>query len=109
RLLKARKEEKPITNVTLRKVDAALGRMLDSLDEFYQRVLNWALDHRKTTVLIAAGIFVGSLLLLPVVGTEFMPKSDEGQMTVSIELQSGTRLEETIDVVQKIENIIKKK
>lgn len=108
KLLKARKDEKPIKNKTLKLIDSSLGKMLDSLDEFYQKVLIWVLGHKKITVAVSVLIFAGSLALIPIVGTEFMPKSDAGSLTLSIELQAGTRLEETSALVAKVEDIIKK-
>lgn len=106
RFLKARKEERPITSKTLRALDSALGRMLDGIDDFYQTTLNWVLDHKKATVGISIALFAGSLALIPVVGTEFMPKADQGQISITMELQSGTRLEETSELVRKVEAII---
>lgn len=108
RLLKSRKDEKPIKNKTLKAIDSTLGKMLDALDDFYQKTLNWVLDHKGTTIIISAVIFFASLALIPLVGTEFMPKSDQGEMTVTMELQSGTRLEETSKYVLEVEKIIKK-
>jgi len=108
RLLKQRKFEKPIKNKTLKIIDANLGKFLEAIDEFYQKTLNWVLDHKRTTVIIATLIFIGSLALIPIVGTEFMPQSDQGQITVTMELQSGTRLEETSQYVRKVEDIVKK-
>lgn len=106
KLLKARKEEKPIRNRILIAVDSTLAGWLDALDRFYQNVLIAALQRKKTTVTIAALIFAASLLLIPLVGTEFMPKSDTDQMSISLELQSGTRLEETSALIARIESII---
>jgi len=108
KLLKSRKDEKPIKNKTLKAIDSSLGKMLDSLDEFYQKVLIWVLGHKKTTLAISVLIFGGSLALIPTVGTEFMPKSDAASLTISIELQSGTKLEETSALVAKVEDIIKR-
>lgn len=108
RLLKSRKDEKPIKNRTLKAVDRVLGKGLDGVDGFYQKVLIWVLGHKKTTVVVTAAIFAGSLALIPIVGTEFMPKTDAASLNVTMELQSGTRLEETSALVAKVEDIIKR-
>jgi HAE1 family hydrophobic/amphiphilic exporter-1 len=108
RLLKSRKDENPIKNKTLKAVDRLLGNGLDSLDNLYQKVLIWGLGHKKTTIVVAAAIFAGSLALIPIVGTEFMPKSDAASLNISMELQSGTRLEETSALIAKVEDIIKR-
>ena len=45
------------------------------------------------TIIIAGAVLGGSLLLLPLIGTEFLPPSDEGEVRVSGEMEVGTRLE----------------
>jgi len=59
----------------------------------YRDLLSKALDYRSTVILLATAIFAGSLLLLPYIGTEFMPPSDEGEVRVSGEMEVGTRLD----------------
>lgn len=108
KLLKSKKEEKPIKNPYLKKIDSTLSHFLNILDDYYQRILNWALDHKKTVIIGAILIFIGSLALIPVVGTEFFPRSDSGNFQLTLELQPGIRLEETIEYVKKVEDIIKK-
>jgi len=107
-LLKSKKEEKPIQNLYLKKIDSSLAKFLDRLDEFYKGILNWALDHKKTVIVGAILIFAGSLALIPIVGTEFFPRSDSGNFQLTLELQPGIRLEETIEYVKKVEEIIRK-
>ncbi|MEJ5352204.1 MAG: efflux RND transporter permease subunit [Melioribacteraceae bacterium] len=108
KLLKSKKEEKPIQNPYLKKIDSTLAKFLDKIDDFYKGVLNWALDHKKTVIVGAILIFVGSLALIPIVGTEFFPRSDSGNFQLTLELQPGIRLEETIEYVKKVEDIIRK-
>ncbi len=79
------------------------------LEATYKRVLNWALNHRGITVAIAFLVFGGSLFLFRVVGTEFMPTMDESEVTGTIELPVGTRVEATDQVMHKIEALIEKK
>ncbi len=108
KLLKSKKEEKPIKNPYLKKIDSSLAKFLDRLDDFYKGILNWALDHKKTVIVGAILIFVGSLALIPIVGTEFFPRSDSGNFQLTLELQPGIRLEETVEYVKKVEEIIRK-
>jgi HAE1 family hydrophobic/amphiphilic exporter-1 len=51
------------------------------------------LRHRLLTVATAAALLGGSLLLYPLIGTEFLPPSDEGEVRVTGEMEVGTRLE----------------
>ncbi len=78
------------------------------LEATYRRLLNWALNHREIIVAVSLGIFVGSLFLFKIVGTEFMPTMDQGQVRGTVELPVGTRVEATDQVMKKIEDIMEK-
>jgi len=78
------------------------------LEATYRRLLNWALNHREIIIAVSLGIFVGSLFLFKIVGTEFMPTMDQGQVRGTVELPVGTRVEATDQVMKKIEDIMEK-
>ncbi len=82
-------------------------RFLDRAESIYTRLIEMALRHRKKTIAAAASIFVLSLLLIPVIGTDFIPESDEGFLQIDFELPLGTRSEQTLAVGQRIERIIR--
>ncbi len=84
------------------------GRMLDALDENYQRAIRWSLLHRKTVILTAVLLFAGAVCLIPFIGFEMMPETDEGEIRVDIELAAGTRIEVTDDISKRIEGVIKR-
>lgn len=84
------------------------GRMLNNLDESYQRAIRWSLAHRKTVVLGATLLFLGSLALVPLIGFEMMPETDENEIRVSIELPPGSRIEATDEISRRIEAIVKR-
>jgi len=72
---------------------AAANSVFAGLENTYLDVLRWALGHRLVTVLAAAAVLGASLLLLPHIGSEFLPPSDEGEVRVSGKMEIGTRLE----------------
>jgi HAE1 family hydrophobic/amphiphilic exporter-1 len=76
------------------------------VDQYYQNILQLSLSHRKVVVSGVIGIFVGTLLLIPLIGTEFFPKSDEGQLRIALRLPVGSPMEETKRVMSKIEGIV---
>jgi multidrug efflux pump subunit AcrB len=86
---------------------AASQRAFDGLDAMYQEALGWTLRHRKTVVVGVLLLFAASLALVPLVGTEFFPASDESQFRVFVRAPIGTRVEETEKVVARIEEIIR--
>jgi HAE1 family hydrophobic/amphiphilic exporter-1 len=82
---------------------------LGFLDDFYEKTLRWALRHKIFTLLVSLAIFVGSFFLLQFVQTDFMPESDESSIQAEIELQTGTRVEETVKTARYLENVIQEK
>ena len=66
-------------------------KFLDKISNGYAKIIGWAMNHRKTVIFSAIGIFVAVLVLLgPGLKSEYFPHSDEGRLTVSIELPVGT-------------------
>lgn len=86
-----------------RKVDGALDR----LDEFYARMLHKALVHRPTVFATGFVLFAVAVFLLPRIGFEFQPQTDEGEVTVDAELAVGSRIELTEAVLIGLEEKIR--
>jgi HAE1 family hydrophobic/amphiphilic exporter-1 len=63
------------------------------LENAYLDLLRWVLGHRLVTVFASVAVLGASLLLLPLIGSEFLPPSDEGEVRVSGRMEIGTRLE----------------
>ncbi|MGD9903994.1 MAG: efflux RND transporter permease subunit [Vicinamibacterales bacterium] len=82
-------------------------RLLDGLDHLYARLLHVSLHHRPTVFAVGVAAFVAAILLLPRVGFEFQPSTDEGEVTVDAELAVGTRLELTESVLIRLEESIR--
>ena len=102
--LRQRKKKAPLLSY-----ERTIERGLGWLDGFYETTLRWALRHKLFTLIAALAIFVGSILLLKFVQTDFMPETDESRMTAAVELQTGTRVEETIKTARYLENVIMEK
>jgi len=85
-----------------RKVFLITGRLFSNMESDYKKVLHFCLGHRKTVVLGCFLLFTGSLLLIPLVGVEFMPETDEGEVRISVEMEVGTR----VQVVEKAFHVI---
>ncbi|KZE44508.1 multidrug ABC transporter [Brevibacillus parabrevis] len=78
------------------------------VEKSYQKLLAWALGHRKTVLFSSVIMMVGSLALTPLIGAEFIPSMDQGQISVSIKMPNGTILAETEKVAKQIEDIVNK-
>lgn len=79
--------------------------LLDRLDRFYSNALRVCLNHPKKTLLAIIVIFCLSLIpaVTGQIGSDFMAEQDNNRMSVTIELQRGTRVEETAAFARKIE------
>jgi HAE1 family hydrophobic/amphiphilic exporter-1 len=82
-------------------------RLMDWVHGHYDGWLRWALAHRKTTLAMAAGVFVGSFLVVPFIGSEFVPQTDENWTNVRIQTPIGSSLAYTASKAEQVEAAIK--
>jgi len=92
---------------TLGRLTGAVDRWSESLSEGYQRLLAWALDHPWWTLLVAGASLVGSMALMPLMGTEFVPKADYSETFVSFYTPAGTSLQATEARTHDVEALIR--
>ena len=94
--------------------DRSIGRVTgwfdqgtQALADIYQRTLAWALRFKKTTLALALAVFLTSLGLVPLLGTEFAPKADFSEITVSFYTPMGSSLEATEAKTLQVEAILR--
>ncbi|MGM9806146.1 MAG: efflux RND transporter permease subunit [Candidatus Aphodosoma sp.] len=78
---------------------------LDKLDVFYANTLRWCLQHKTVTLLLVVAFLVLSFIpvMMGKIGTDFMKQQDNGRMSITVELQRGTRVEETSRIARQLE------
>lgn len=76
--------------------------------ENYRHMLESALTHPKMTIALFSAFFAISMLILPIIGRDFFPSIDGGQLRLHVNVPPGTRVEETERIFHKIENSIRK-
>ena len=86
---------------------ARFDRGFEWLAERYRLAIGWTLRHRLVTLLSTIGIFVGSLFMVPLVGAEFVPDTDEGRFQVSITAPVGSSLDYTTAKVRQVEKALR--
>jgi hydrophobe/amphiphile efflux-1 (HAE1) family protein len=79
------------------------------LDNGYEKTLGYAVKHRVFVVIGALVIFLASISLVSLVGTEFIPPADNARIEANIELPMSLRLEKTQKVARDIENVWQEK
>jgi HAE1 family hydrophobic/amphiphilic exporter-1 len=87
--------------------DGSIHKFLDWMDNFYVKTLSWVLHHKKVVIGGALVIFILSMSLFKFIGTEFMPSADESSVSATVELQTGTRVDVTEKVADRIDSIVK--
>ncbi|MCC6395408.1 MAG: efflux RND transporter permease subunit, partial [Bacteroidetes bacterium] len=70
----------------------AVGTWLDDLHRVYAKALHWCVHHRKRVLWYATGAFVLSVVVLANLGGDFMPQSDMGFMSMTVDRSPGTSL-----------------
>ncbi|MCZ2406462.1 MAG: efflux RND transporter permease subunit [Burkholderiales bacterium] len=99
----------PVTfyDKTIGRVTGWFDRATDQLADFYQRLLAWSLVHKLKTLALALGIFVLSIVMLPLLGTEFVTKADFSETTVNFYVPVGASIEATEAKARQVEAIIR--
>src|SRR5690606_38390174 len=75
----------------------------------YRRALNWTLNHKIITSVIAIAMLVGSLMLTPLIGFSFLGSDEEKVMYLTYTPATGELQEETLANVQKVEEELLKR
>ena len=94
--------------------DMTLGRVTqwfedatEALGRVYQRMLAMALRHRLMTVLVALGIFITSIFMVRFLGTEFVPKADYSEASVTFYVPVGSSLQVTEAKAREVERMLR--
>ncbi len=84
----------------------AMGGVQDWMAAQYGDLVGWALDHRLVVVGVSTALFAGSCYLIPLIGVELEPQVDEGMIYVDLELEPGTHVEVTNEVMQRMAGLV---
>jgi hydrophobic/amphiphilic exporter-1 (mainly G- bacteria), HAE1 family len=101
------KDKPSLYDRSIGRVTGWFDRATERLAETYQAILRWSLGHKLATVIGAVVIFVVSIAMVPLLGTEFVPKADYSETSVSFYTPVGSSLELTEAKAQQVESIIR--
>lgn len=103
------KRHAPVTwyDRTIGRVTGWFDHATDWLIDLYQGILHWSLEHKLATMGLALGIFIGSIAMLPLLGTEFVPKSDFSETSLNFYTPVGSSLEVTEARARQVEEIVR--
>lgn len=80
--------------------------VLAKLKALYRPAVYWAVKHKKRVVLTALAVFIGSIALFPLLGTEFVPTLEEGSIFIGVAMAPSIALEEATETVMILERRI---
>jgi multidrug efflux pump subunit AcrB len=100
-------QHRPPRNVFAR-IQAAFERGFERFREAYRNALAWTLSQARSTVAAFAVLIVASALLFPLLGRDFFPQVDAGQMRLHVRAPAGTRLERTQQYFSEVEAEIRR-
>ncbi len=100
-------EARTLYDRTIGRVTGWFDRATEALAQGYQTILRWSLKHRLATVFAALGIFGASVAMVPLLGTEFVPKADFSELTVTFNTPVGSSLELTEAKARQVEAIVR--
>ncbi len=83
-------------------------RFMDRLISRYRRSITGALGHKGRVIAVTVVLFAAGLAVLPFIGSEFLPRADDGMIMVKVKMPIGTAMPETFQVVKNIEQEVKK-
>ena len=92
-LYQGQEKESPLSRSLIWRIHQRFDRGFDWFAEKYKAALEWTLGHAAITLVAFAVMVVASLALIPVIGQDFFPYVDSGQMEFHVRPPAGTRIE----------------
>jgi HAE1 family hydrophobic/amphiphilic exporter-1 len=92
---------------TIGRVTGWFDRATEAMSGAYQGILRWALGHRPATLALALAVFGTSVAMVPLLGTEFVPKADYSETSLNFYTPVGSSLEATEAKARQVEAIIR--
>jgi multidrug efflux pump subunit AcrB len=107
-LYQGRETESALSRSFIWRFHQKFERAFDRFAENYRGGLEWALAHRAVTLGVFAAVTLGSLALIPIIGRDFFPYVDSGQMEFHVRPPVGTRIETATQVFKRVNDEIRR-
>ena len=95
-----------VSSFFLAQVEEKPARWFNAVRTRYLAVLHWSLSHRRPVVAVALALLVVSLGSVPFLGTEFMPKLDEGSLLIETRRLPSTSLPQGMSIAKEVERTL---
>jgi multidrug efflux pump subunit AcrB len=107
-LYQGQEKESPLSRSSIWRFHQKFENGFDWFAKRYHGGLEWALGHRAITLIVFAAACLGSLALVPVIGRDFFPYVDSGQMEFHVRPPAGTRIETAQEVFRRVNDEIRR-
>ncbi|MDH5662303.1 MAG: efflux RND transporter permease subunit, partial [Elusimicrobiota bacterium] len=109
RLAATKKKKNGVNSIFLSSPNptAPANREKSTCPLFYSRLLSKCMVHKSLITIVVLALFAVSFLFLFTTGREFMPKIDQGEFIIKVNMPTGSRLEVTDSVTRKIEELLR--
>lgn len=94
------------SKIMVKHTDEKEHKIIDGIKKIYTNVLKFSLKHKVSVIVIVLLLFAGSIVGSFRIGTEFFPKSDQGQITVNLEIPVGATFDEGAELLDNVSEII---
>jgi len=101
------RKQKPLTG-RFAEIDAKFEKFFIWLENKYRNAVRKVLKHKFIVIGFLSLLLIVSIILIPIIGWEFMPQQEEDNVNISATLPMGTPLAETEAVLKQLELIVKK-
>ena len=103
------RRHKPVSfyDKTIGRVTGWFDHATETLSNSYQSILRWSLVHKLATLTLAVVIFIISIVMVPLLGTEFVPKADFSETSLNFYTPVGSSLETTEAKARQVEAIVR--
>lgn len=101
------RKQKPLKGI-LAALDRGFEGFFKWLDNRYRGAVKRILRHKFITITLILAILVGSIILIPIIGWEFMPQQEEDNVSITATLPVGTTLQETEAILQQFQLIVQR-
>ncbi|GIA15198.1 Acriflavin resistance plasma membrane protein [Vibrio cholerae] len=96
----------PMMAVYLLKSEPGKPHTDGAVMRWYMAIAKWCLVHRRTTLAGATAFFIGSIALVPMLPSGFVPASDSGYTTINVELPPGSSIRNTTTVAEAVRTAV---
>ncbi|MBC7393810.1 MAG: efflux RND transporter permease subunit, partial [Variovorax sp.] len=92
---------------TIGRVTGWFDSATEAMSNRYQGILRWSLVHKLATLALAVVIFAISIVMVPLLGTEFVPKADFSETSLNFNTPVGSSLEATEAKARQVDAILR--